>query len=424
MASNFAGSFAAGLVNGFVKGKQMQQAQEKHDLEVKRLKDDADMHDMLKMASEDLKPKSQYIVTAADGSTMAADTESAAAKIAKGMDGAQVSQAYMVGNQRFDTQDAADQAAFMANDPVSKAQRVAAIYNQFGHPDQAMSVMNGANALQDLRAKESFSSINRQIESGDFAGLSKTYGQMVGDPSIMVSQGRDGSVIVTRAGENGAPTLMHSYKTTDDFKAASAGALARSPTEALNQYWVKKNFDATQEYRQQSLANQGAELGLSAQRLGLQKTESDARIKAAKDKALMDKNPVSYIQGLGADNNLATIPVYRTFDTATGQWSERLGTPLATGLKPNRQPLSPTEQIVADALARSQAGGTGKSAADIAAGTKGYETLGPRVAPPATPAAPGAAPVTPPGQAPTDSSKPWYSGLGLDLSRPGHALTW
>lgn len=385
-SNNFVGNFAAGLINGYVKGTQMKQAQEKHDLEMKRLKDDADMREMLKTASGDVKPQSQYTITASDGSTMTADSESAAAKIAQGMDGAKVSQAYMVGNQRFDSQAAADQAAFAANDPVSKAERVAAIYNRFGHPDQAMSVMNGANVLKDLRAKESFANISNQIESGDFAGLSKTYGQIVGDPSIQITQGRDGSIVVTKAGENGAPVLMHAYKNTDEFKAASATALSRSPSEALNQYWVKRQFDATQDFRAKQLANQGAELGLSAQRLGIQRTESEARMKAAKDAADRADNPVSYTTGLGSDGKLAATPLYRSFDSGTKQWSERVGAPIPLGIDPNRAPLDPITKTILDKMAKEGgAGGTGRSAADIAAGTRGYENLGPRAAPAAPP---------------------------------------
>lgn len=440
MASNdFAGSFAAGLVGGFVKGKQMRQQQELHDAQMAKLADEKAMREDLKAASADVSPQSQFVITAADGSQMTTDTEKSAGKIAEGMDGAKISQVYTVGDQKFDTQDAADKAAFMANDPVNRGQRMAAIYNRYGHPDQAMSVMQGVNAMQDMRANESFSNINRQIASGDYAGLSKTYGALANDPSIKITSGTDGSFLVTRTGENGTPVLMHSYANADDFRAAAAGALERSPKEALSQYWLKRNFDATQDYRNKSLQNQAAGIGIQGQGLALRQQELGLK------QHEMDKsdNPVTYQTGLGASGNVAITPVQRHWDPATKSFTTVIGAPMDTGVKPQKA-LDPFGLFGQGGLgARAPTTYTEKSASDLARSTPGYGSLGtgtgagPTRAPVAPAAQPALAPlsgqsvggvVTPPGAAPVPQTvTPPAASIqrpdtGFDLSRVGNVF--
>lgn len=132
-----AGAFAQGLVQGFVQGKKLQQEQERHELEMARLREDRALAEEMKQARADVKPAKAFEVVAPTGERQMFADEAAAKEAATAMEGADILPFFMVGEQRFDSQEQAQAAAEMMNSPAAKARRQAETALKFNRPELA-----------------------------------------------------------------------------------------------------------------------------------------------------------------------------------------------------------------------------------------------------------------------------------------------
>jgi hypothetical protein len=233
--ANAVGSFAAGLVNGFVSGKKMQREQELHDLQVAKLKREQGMQTELKAVGEPVKPVQTYVVTTPDGNSQTyVDKKSAQAAQEAYGDGAQMAQAFSVAGQTFMDKDKATSAAAIQNTPVMQMQRRMEIANRYGNPQLADAYGKAyANALATGRSAL-YDTVAQARATGDPQAVLQAYNASLAPTGSKVALVGDGNgAVLLRTTTAASKTYDQPVKDMNAFFDMAEDAAMKSSANAV-----------------------------------------------------------------------------------------------------------------------------------------------------------------------------------------------
>lgn len=327
-------AFAQGLVGGYITGKKLRMAQEMHDAQMKEIKRKNDMQDALKVASADVKPTQVYTVTDPTGATSTYADKAAADEAAKGYGkGANVTAGFSVAGQTYTDKAAADKAAALQNVPLMKMKRQMAVAESFGDPQLAAAYSSAAegerkagqaalyNDIQQARLEGNPQAVIDEYNSTHAAGGNRL--SLAGQPGAYVLRltTPDGKTQDTNIG---SMDNLFSYFTNAALNTSdNAIALA----QLSQQDRLAKMRDATSRRGQDMSYRVGmANVGLSSQRLGLEKN----RLDWTENVAPYLPKPIS---GVGPDGTayMASAGIVKKPD---GTYGLQVSPAVPTGMKP------------------------------------------------------------------------------------------
>ncbi|OWT55284.1 hypothetical protein CEY11_21480 [Candidimonas nitroreducens] len=432
------GSFAAGLVNGFITGKKMRAEQELHDLQVAKLKKDQAMQDELQATSQPVKPVQTYVVTTPDGSSQTyVDKKTAQAAQQAYGGSAQMTPAFSVAGQTFTDKDQANSAAAIQNTPVMQMQRRMEIANRYGNPQLADAygraysdaLATGRSALYDTVAQARATGDPQAVIQAYNASLAPT-----GSKIALVGNGNGAMVLrtTTAAGK----TFDQPVKDMGAFfdMAENAAMSSSANAVALHQLAQRKAIADAQiatTQRGQDLAHSAAmaNVGVAQQGLTLRGKQFDLQQQQFDwTKTHPQGAQPRTISGVDKNGNTVLSTVYG-IPNGDGTYGVGYAPPVTVpGMSPigayNKDPL--TAMIAAQIVAKNKGAAPGTPSLNVTPDAlkalielnKGKGTPAPMATPSAAPAA-GALGSTPssgyviPANAPPDASSQYGLNMGM-----------
>lgn len=239
-----AGSFAAGLIQGYTAVSQIRMQQEKHNIEIAKARDEQAMRAELKGVEAAVSPTAGFAVVAEDG-TKTIFTDKALADEAARANGAQMQQVYTVGGKTFESQEQADVAAEAANAPAAKLRKRADIALKYNRPDLANDYSKSYATMLESNRRDLQESYLQSKAVGDYASVLDGYNRRLpnGLHAEMVTNDQGGLTLsVTR---NGQPITQKQFTTADDFWSMMDQTIAQTPDNML-ETWKTRESLATQ----------------------------------------------------------------------------------------------------------------------------------------------------------------------------------
>lgn len=281
MASGL-GAFAQGMVNGYITGKKMQQAQELHDLQVKELKRKSDMRDAIAAASADVKPAPVFTVTDPTGGVSTYADKAAADEAAKGYgDGASVATGFSVAGKTYTDQKLAGRAASLENTPIMRNQRLAGIAMNYGDPQLAAAYASAADTMANSARNLLYNDIQNARQTGDYQRVVDEYNATHSNGGKISLVGAPGSFTLRTTLANGQ-TVDKPVGSLDNFFNLASDAAMNSSANAMAIRQLKQQKELADARNQvtergQDLSHSAAmaSVGVASQRAGIARDALD-----------------------------------------------------------------------------------------------------------------------------------------------------
>jgi len=371
MARNNANDFAAALLQGYTTGLQIQQQRERHELEMDRARDERDLRKELQAIDKPTKAMETYVVNSPDGDLAFTDAKTAQEAARAIGDSASITTRFNVGDQTFNSREAADVALEAANAPAVKLRRRAEVALKYGRPDLADAYTKNYNNMLEANRRDLQESFLQAQATGDVSQVLDAYNKRLpnGATAELIPT-NDGSLSL-QIMRDGEPVSQRSFKSSDEFWTAMGQTVAQTPDNMLETWRTREQLaqgakgldiqDRTSranirqgderialEGRKVSsdIKNDAIRTGIAQGQLGLARRELGLKEDMA--------NRPSVISGVNPTNGNVVVGATETYrDPTTKQWGLRT---LPTIEQPN---MAPTRTAAPDTLGGLLRGGVG-----------------------------------------------------------------
>lgn len=271
------GKFAEGMANGYTAARKDRREQERHDLEMERMRNEQAMNkEIREVESRTVSPSEGYVVTGQDGASTIY-TDKKMAEEAAAVSGAQIAQRYLVAGKQFESMDDAQAAADSANSPAVKVRQQAEIARKWNRPDIADAYYKNYTTLLEANRRDLLESFSQARAVGDYNQVIDAYNKRLPNGVQAAARPTEDGGLALQLSKGGKPIgqpMM--FKSSGDFWDAMGQQVMTTPDNMLEVWRTGKSLGLQE--RQVAMTEKTGDAQIKSLVAGTKKTEAETTL--------------------------------------------------------------------------------------------------------------------------------------------------